>query len=168
MMAQVCSNNGCDKLQLKTFQSAGHNCHPKTCKSLEHAKWWHIHMFRASAPQHMILASNPFIHTWRIFFPFFWLVLPTLPIAALRKSFQTIEFFFSPAFQPRLQILREALVFLKEETAWKLVDINYLHPSQKKTHDDLKTLNPAMNVIIEQSCVFQRMSYFSPASTCLT
>jgi hypothetical protein len=56
-------------------------------------------------------------------------VLPTLPIAALRKSFQTIEFFFSPAFQPRLQILREALVFLKEETAWKLVDINYLQVS---------------------------------------
>jgi hypothetical protein len=95
-------------------------------------------------------------------------VLPTLPIAALRKSFQTIEFFFSPAFQPRLQILREALALLKEETAWKLVDINYLHPSQKKTHDDLKTLNRAMNVIIEQSCVFQSMSYFSPASTCLT
>jgi hypothetical protein len=95
-------------------------------------------------------------------------VLSTSPIAALRKSFQTIGFFFSPAFQPRLQILREALAFLKEEIAWKLVDINYLHPSQKKTHDDLKTLNPAMNVIIEESCVFQSMSYFSPASTCLT
>jgi hypothetical protein len=74
-------------------------------------------------------------------------VLPTLPIAALRKSFQTIGFFFSPAFQPRFQILREALAFLKEEIAWKLVDINYLHPSQKNTHDDLKTLSPAMNVI---------------------
>jgi hypothetical protein len=56
-------------------------------------------------------------------------VLPTSPIAALRKSFQTIGFFFSPAFQPRLQILREALAFLKEEIAWKLVDINYLQAS---------------------------------------
>jgi hypothetical protein len=56
-----------------------------------------------------------------------------LPIAALRKSFQTIGFFFSPAFQPRFQILREALAFLKEEIAWKLVDINYLHPAKEDT-----------------------------------
>jgi hypothetical protein len=73
-------------------------------------------------------------------------VLPILPIAALRKSFQTIEFFFSPAFQPRLQIRREALVFLKEETAWKLVDINYLHPASLCSH-----CNCIENLLLESS-----------------
>lgn len=84
-------------------------------------------------------------------------MLPTSPIAALRKSFQTIGFFFSPAFQPRLQILREALAFLKEEIAWKLVDINYLQASAV-TAIALKTCS--LNHPGEHTCCWQIPQHF--------